>query len=138
MQLSKIGQIESKKFDFIDPYTNEKTGITATIYPKNSKHGANAEHQMRFKIATLIADEQNIIVDGENKTLKPNLIMQVGLEMLADMITDWSGITDEEGNELPYTKENAIKAFQECQEFADFIANTSMNFGNFQKAKKKS
>lgn len=138
MKLSQIGKIEAKKFDFIDPYTNQPTGITVTLYPMNSKQGATAEHNMRVKIVDLIKDENNMILVGEEKQLKPELIMQVSLEMVAEMIVDWSGIEDEDDKPLPFTRENAIKQFQECNEFGEFVINKTKDFANFQKSKKKS
>lgn len=138
MKLSNIGNIEAKKFNFIDPYTLQDTGITVTLYPQNSRVGAKAEHNMRLKIVDLLKDENNIVVVGEEKNLKPELIMQISLEMVCELIVDWSGITDENDNELTYTVENAIKAFKECNEFAEFIINKSKEFANFQKIKKKS
>lgn len=138
MKLSNIGNIEAKKFNFIDPYTLQDTGITVTLYPQNSRVGAKAEHNMRLKIVDLLKDENNIVVVGEEKNLKPELIMQISLEMVCELIVDWSGITDENDNELPYNVENAIKAFKECNEFAEFIINKSKEFANFQKPKKKS
>ena len=46
MQLSKIGYAQPKEMIFTDPYTNEATEIKLKIYPKNSKIGKQAEHQM--------------------------------------------------------------------------------------------
>lgn len=138
MKLSNIGNIEAKKFDFIDPYTHEKTGITVTIYPKNSKQGKQAEHAMRLKIIDLMKDENNVTEIEGQKNIRPDLIMKLSLEMVADLVIDWSGIEDENDNELPFTKENCYLALQQSNDLLEFIIDKSNDFSNFQKIKKKS
>lgn len=138
MKLSTIGNIEAKKFDFIDPYTHEKTGITVTLYPKNSKQGKQAEHLMRLKIIDLMKDENNVTEIEGQKNIRPDLIMKLSLEMVADLVADWSGIEDENDNELPFTKENCYLALQQSNDLLEFIIEKSNDFSNFQKIKKKS
>lgn len=138
MKLSTIGNIEAKKFDFIDPYTHEKTGITVTLYPKNSKQGKQAEHSMRLKIIDLMKDENNVTEIEGQKNIRPDLIMKLSLEMVADLVIDWSGIEDENDNELPFTKENCYLALQQSNDLLEFIIDKSNDFSNFQKIKKKS
>ena len=60
MQLKNIGYCEPQTLAFIDPYTGEQTPIKLKIYPKNSKIGKTAEHNMRLQTLELMKDENNI------------------------------------------------------------------------------
>jgi len=60
------------------------------------------------------------------------------LPMVADLVIDWSGIEDENDNELPFTKENCYLALQQSNDLLEFIIDKSNDFSNFQKIKKKS
>jgi hypothetical protein len=47
------------------------------------------------------------------------------------IIADWKGVTDKEGKELPYTKENALALVEQLPEFRDAIADLSVGLNNF-------
>lgn len=119
MRLSMIGYAEPKEMIFNDPYTGEATEIKLKIYPKNSKIGKQAEHQMRLEMLELLQDEKNI--DEKTKNLKTELIVNILLNYLASLIDDWEGITNDKDKPIKFSKEECIKAFKECNELCDAV-----------------
>lgn len=134
MKLSDLGNTPPKTFDFLDPYTNEPTGIKVTVHPIKSKYGKQCQHDMYRRVAELMQDENNIVETDGKKQLNEDLIKQVSYEQWANMIVSWSGIEDEHGNAIEFTHGNAMKCFNESSEFANAIAAFSSNLGNFRKA----
>lgn len=53
------------------------------------------------------------------------------------IVADWKGITDREGNALPYSKEAAIKLFNELPEFRDAIVAISLDIENYRDEEKE-
>ena len=119
MRLSEIGYAKPKEMIFTDPYTNEPTPIKLKIYPKNSKIGKQAEHQMRLEMLELLQDENNI--DPTTKNLKTELIEVVTFNYFASLIDDWQGITNDKDKPIKFSKEECIKAFKECNELCDAV-----------------
>ena len=119
MQLNKIGYAEPKEMIFIDPYTNEETPFKLKIYPKNSKIGKQAEHQMRLSTLELLQDENNI--DENTKNLKTELIENISFNYLASLVDSWEGITNDKDKPIKFSKEECIKAFKECNELCDAV-----------------
>lgn len=136
MQLSKIGYSEPKKMIFIDPYTNEETPIKLKIYPKNSKIGKQAEHQMRLQTLELLQDENNI--DPATKNLKTELIENISFNYLASLVDSWEGITNDKDKPIKFSKEECIKAFKECNELCDAVYRFVEDNSNFQKVQNQS
>ncbi len=119
MKLSMLGYCEPKELNFIDPYTGEPTPIKLKIYPKNSKIGKQAEHQMRLEMLELLQDEKNI--DEKTKNLKTELIETITFNYFASLISDWDGITNDKDKPIKFSKEECIKAFKECNELCDAV-----------------
>ena len=119
MRLSMLGYVEPKEMIFNDPYTNEPTPIKLKIYPKNSKIGKQAEHQMRLEMLELLQDEKNI--DEKTKNLKTELIETITFNYFASLIDDWEGITNDKDKPIKFSKEECIKAFKECNELCDAV-----------------
>ena len=119
MQLSKIGYSEPKTLNFLDPYTNTLTEIKLKIYPKNSKIGKQAEHQMRLSTLELLQDENNI--DPTTNNLKTELIENISFNYLASLVDSWEGITNDKDKPIKFSKEECIKAFKECNELCDAV-----------------
>ena len=136
MQLSKIGYAESKELNFIDPYTNEDTGIKLKIYPKNSRIGKQAEHQMRLRTLELLQDENNI--DENTKNLKAELITELTHVYFASLVENWEGITNEKEKPIKFSRVECIKAFKECPELLDAVYKFSEDKEVFQMKQEKS
>lgn len=133
MKLSKLGNTPSKELNFIDPYTNEPTDIYLTVKPLKSKSGKEIEHNMRLRIAELIQDDNNIVKSANKVDLKPEIMIDVTIAMVADLVEDWRGIQDENDEYIPYSKEVCLELMKEHQTLADAVYNFSSNLGNFQK-----
>ena len=133
MQLSNLGVIPPKEFNFIDPFTEQPTDIFITVHPIKSKHGKDAEHKMRLKIIELMQDENNFI-EGEEKKLKTELIANASLEMVASLVVNWRGLEDEKGKQIKFSNEACFTIFKEHQELADAVYKLAGAMGNFQKA----
>ena len=131
MQLSQIGKPVILEMDFIDPYTDEPTGIKVKLHSIKSKIGKEAIHNMQLKLIELKKDdaEKEITVD-EMKSININL--------LCDLFVSINGLEDEDGKEI---KSN-LKAFQDALNQSDELLNGCINFlmtsGNFLKKQEKS
>ena len=136
MQLNKIGYAEPKEMIFTDPYTNEETPIKLKIYPKNSKIGKQAEHQMRLSTLELLQDDNNI--DPTTKNLKTELIENISFNYLASLVDSWEGITNDKDKPIKFSKEECIKAFKECNELCDAVYRFVEDNSNFQKVQNQS
>ena len=136
MQLSKIGYCEPKELNFIDPYTNEETPIKLKIYPKNSKIGKQAEHQMRLSTLELLQDDNNI--DPTTKNLKIELLENISFNYLASLVESWEGITNDKDKPIKFSKEECVKAFNECNELCDAVYRFVEDNSNFQKVQNQS
>jgi hypothetical protein len=49
------------------------------------------------------------------------------------VVIDWKGITDKTGKEMPFSKENCIKLFNDLPELFKRITQEAENFTNFKK-----
>ena len=136
MQLNKIGYCEPKELIFIDPYTNEETPIKLKIYPKNSKIGKQAEHQMRLSTLELLQDENNI--DPATKNLKIELLENISFNYLASLVESWEGITNDKDKPIKFSKEECIKSFKECNELCNAVYKFVEDNSNFQKVQNQS
>jgi len=130
MQLSTLGMTPLREFNFIDPFTEQATDIFITVHPIKSKHGKAAEHKMRLKIIELMQDENNLI-ENEEKKLKTELITNVSLEMMSNLIVSWRGIEDEKGKQIKFSNETCLEIFKEHQELADAVYQFASTMGNF-------
>jgi len=135
MQLSKIRiDEEAKQFEFKDPFTGEsfEKPILVKVYSTKSKVGKQSRHDMELKIIQLMQDKDNIIESENGKiTIKPELIKDLAFENIADLVVDWSGIENEKGKEIKFSKKECIKAFNECEDFANAIYYFADNVGNY-------
>jgi len=54
------------------------------------------------------------------------------LEVYAEaVVLDWEGVTDEHGNPLPYSKENAVKLFSDLPDLFRDVQNQAAAISNF-------
>lgn len=119
MQLSKLFEVQTQKLPLKHFFTGEDTPIEFEIYPKNSRVGKKAEHQMRLKMLELLQDENNI--DPTTKNLKTELIEDVTFDYFSSLVVDWKGITNDKDKPIKYSKDECIKIFKEYPEICDAV-----------------
>lgn len=60
------------------------------------------------------------------------------IQALAEAILlDWKKVSDEDGNEVPYSKAAAVQALTNSEDFRDFVMTFSMELANFREAQKE-
>ena len=84
----------------------------------------------RAKNARFVAFVQDKLAPYANQvrlgTLDPAIMMEVTVEAVArHILLDWGGLLDAEGEELPYSVENAIQVLTELEEFAEIVDKSS-------------
>lgn len=62
----------------------------------------------------------------KNDLLETDQMREVMREVLAEtVVISWKGVTDREGNELPFTKENCIQLFKDLPDLFDDVLEQS-------------
>lgn len=130
MKLSMLKSPVIKEFEFINPYTDEKTGIFITVNSVKSREGKEATHRMQIEIIEARLKEENF--DKDNK-LKQEIMKDITIRFMADLIVEWRGIEDEDGKKIKFTKEAAFTILKEYIELADAIYVFVNNAENFLK-----
>lgn len=83
---------------------------------------------------------------AEQGSLPPEIDKRIAREIFAEAIVlEWSGAFDDDqepvitgdGNEIPFSKENVVKAFEKWPEFFDFVAEEAKRMANFRKSELK-
>lgn len=65
-------------------------------------------------------------LQAKHELLEPEQMRSIFREVVAEtVILEWTGFTDEEGNNLPLTRENAIKVFTDLPDLFDDILEQS-------------
>lgn len=58
--------------------------------------------------------------------LEPDQMREVMREVLAEtVVLGWSGVTDREGNELPFTRDNCVQLFKDLPDLFDDVLEQS-------------
>lgn len=128
MQLSQIGKPNTKEFEFIDPYTDEATGIFVTLHSLKSKHGKEALHAMQL---------QAIELRGEKEELADEDTMNLNIGLLLNLFEKFRGIDDDNGKAIKSTKANFDKALRESTELFSACLVFISNAGNFSRKQEK-
>lgn len=136
MQLSKLFEVQTQKLSLKHFFTGEDTPIEFEIYPKNSRIGKKAEHEMRMQTLSLLQDENNI--DQTTKNLKTELIEDISFNYLSSLVVDWKGITNDKEKPIKYSKDECIKIFKEYPEICDLVYRFVEDNSNFQKVQNQS
>jgi hypothetical protein len=125
MQLSQLGKPIILEMEFLDPYTDEKTGVFVKFHSLKSRHGKESLHSIQLKI--IEAKEKNEEID--NKVLNKQLLL--------DLFDSFRGLEDENGKVI----KSSIKAFEdaidESQEFFNACLVFVSNSGNSLKKSEK-
>lgn len=128
MKLSALKSPNIKEFEFINPYTEEPTGIFIAVHAIKSKLGKEATHKMQLEMLELRKDKNNLTEDG---TIKPDVIRVESIKWMAEITESWKGVEDDNGKVMKPTKDNIIKAYTEYEELANAVYNFAANSGNF-------
>lgn len=119
-QLCNLGNVPSKPLEIINPYTNEKTGVTLHVHQVKSRKGSAAQHALNVRYLELMQDESNLT---EDKKLKSELVEEISREMYASLIESWDGIDEE------FSTENAIQLMKNSTEIALQVATFANSAG---------
>jgi hypothetical protein len=90
--------------------------------------GANSN---RMKMITA-KHQKPVLHKIKNDLLTDEESQEIGLKIFVDaVLVDWKGVTDEEGNEIPFSRENAIEVLQEVPDLVDRLLAHTIDFNNF-------
>lgn len=65
-------------------------------------------------------------LQAKHDLLEPEQMRSIFREVVAEtVVLGWTGVTDEDGNELPFTKENCIKVFTDLPDLFDDVLEQS-------------
>lgn len=93
----------------------------------NPKHNA--------MLRRLREENEDVLKDDTTEEAQAKLLEISGLAMAETVLTDWRGILDEDGNELPYSKEAAFDLLKNYEEFADVVFNLSLETEQYRRFK---
>lgn len=98
----------------------------ATVYIATSNTTGNPRlAQRQAEYVELAAQRKGVSSSKEE-------IKEKMLEMYAEcVVTNWENVKDEDGNELPYNKENALRVFKDLPHFFDAIVSFASDFTNY-------
>lgn len=132
MTLTQLTSLDAtpKTLELLNPHTEEKTGVTLTIYPIKSRIGAKAQHDFNMSKMELMKDENNVEVRDGITYLKNELIADIGSEMYAKLITGWDGVTDEKGKVEPFDYSKILQVIKDDINIATQIVEFVNNMGN--------
>jgi len=95
--------------------------------------GANKSYQKLFE--RLTKPHRRAI---ETETINEKLLGKIMHEVYAKtVVLDWEGVTDDNGDELPFTSETCIEMFQEMPDFYVDIFNQSNKIALFKQEVKE-
>ena len=93
--------------------SDDKGGVTVRL--ANGKIIANIDKKCTKKSVKYHRNQRHEVIEEDD---------ELRSQMLWDyVITDWVGLEDNEGQEIPCTKENKIKLMQGSVKFSGFVGN---------------
>ena len=70
----------------------------------------------------------------ENESISPELVTKITTETFAKTaVLNWQGVKDEEGNDIQFSKENAVKLLSDLPELADILITFARDFQNYRR-----
>lgn len=93
----------------------------------NPKHNA--------LLRRLREENDELLKDDSTDEAQAKLLEISGLALAETVLVDWRGILDEDGNELPYSKEAAYDLLKNYEEFADLVFNLSLESEQYRRFK---
>ena len=72
---------------------------------------------------------------NSGKSIPLDTITDINQDLYVEYaLTSWENVTDRQGNQLPFTKENAKKLLQELPELYAYLSEESSNLDNFKES----
>jgi len=69
---------------------------------------------------------------NKGSSIPLDIIQDINIQLFVEYaLTSWENVTDRQGNQLPFTKENAVKLLQELPELYSFLSEEGSNLDNF-------
>ncbi len=132
MTLSQLKSLDStpQTLELLNPHTEEKTGVTLTIYPIKSRIGSKAQHDFNMAKMELMKDENNVEVREGVTHIKNELVAEIGSEMYAKLIIEWDGVTDEKGKKESFEYSKILQVIKDDLSIATQIVEFVNNMGN--------
>jgi len=89
MTLSQLASLDAQpqKLELLNPFTDEKTGVTLLVNPIKSKAGNSAKHALNVKYLELMQDEENVEEKNGTKALKLEIMESLSREMYANLLS---------------------------------------------------
>lgn len=98
----------------------------ATVYIATSNLTGNP------KMAKMQAEYIERATKRKGVESKPEELKEKMLDLYAEcVVTGWENVRDENGKEIPYSKENVLKIFKDLPHFLDAIVAFSSDFTNY-------
>ena len=118
MRLSQIGKPIILEMEFLDPYTDEKTGIFVKFHSLKSRYGKEQLHEMQLKM--IEKREKNEEIDN----------IKLNKELLCNLFDSFRGIDDNNGKPIKSSKQSFETAIDESQELLNSCLVFVGNLGN--------
>lgn len=118
MKLSQIGKPIILEMEFLDPYTDEKTGIFVKFHSLKSRYGKEQLHEMQLKM--IEKREKNEEIDN----------IKLNKELLCNLFDSFRGIDDNNGKPIKSSKKAFETAIDESQELLNSCLVFVGNLGN--------
>ena len=125
MQLNQIGKPIILEMEFLDPYTDEKTGVFVKFHSLKSRHGKESLHAIQLKTIQAKENKEEIDYQSFNK------------ELLLSLFDSFRGLEDDKGKAIKSSKKAFEDAINESQEFSNACLVFVSQSGNFLKKLEK-
>jgi hypothetical protein len=93
----------------------------------------NPEHQAYLR--RLREENAKLLENPDSEESQTKLNEIASKAMAAHILKDWEGIQDEEGNDLPYSKEAAYQLLSDYEEFSNLVFSLSTDVEQYRKYK---
>ena len=102
----------------------------ATLYIASS----NGSNNTKFAKRSLELSEKRANFELENPEERAKQVREVYAECV---LVGWENVTDKDGKEIPYSKENALKLFNDLPRLFDKIVELASDINTFKDKKKE-
>lgn len=97
---------------------------------KLRRYTSNASLNSRRRLLTALQGRMKGMKAGDE--LPASLDTEMQIEQMAEaIVADWKGVTDRDGNELPFTRENARKVLTDLPDLRTLLSEYAGNIENY-------
>jgi hypothetical protein len=121
-------------FGFFVDKTKEQKGIWVTFDPDSKQKFLIARFGTPHYLSVLEQVRDDMAKGSNYKKKKMSLeenAKAMAKAMAICVVLDWEGVLDENGDDMPYTPDNAFRLLTHSQEFSDAVYEVSNNEKNF-------